>query len=118
MDVNHYGRMAMNHCRTQRPFAFATIQEPIRHFTALGEQVQTAVTAARDEILGKQQAGETLDAYQSRSHQAIRMAEEVVLADLVWLPPEPTATEPEPDPILTDHYRRLDEISKAMAIDP
>lgn len=117
MAVNQYGRMAMDHCRTQRPRAFAEIQDRIGHFTALGEQIQAAVTAARDEILGSRMPQESLDDYRSRSLQAIRVAEETVLADLVWLPAEPTETPVEPDQLLSDHYRRLQEIDEVTAQD-
>lgn len=113
--MNHYGRMAMDHCRMQRPGAYAAIEDPVRHFTALGEQIQAAVTAARDEILGNRRPHESLEEYRSRGHQAMRTAEETVLADLVWLPPEPEGTQIETDELLADHYGRLAEIEEATA---
>lgn len=113
MAVNHYGRMAMEHTRAHRPRSFSSIEDPIRHFTNLGEQVQSAITTARDEILGPQRASETIDEFRARSHQALRTAEEIVLAELVWLPPEPTTHALEADETLRDHYRRLEEIAEA-----
>lgn len=111
--MNHYGRMAMEHTQTHRPQAFSSIDDPTRHFTNLGEQVQAAITTARDEILGRQREGETIDAFRVRSHQAQRTAEKIVLMDLVWLPPEPTTEPAESDENLADHFRRLQEIEEA-----
>lgn len=114
MAVNHYGRMAMEHTQRHRPLAFSSIGDPTRHFTDLGEQVQASITTARDEILGRQREGETIDAFRARSHQALRAAEEIVLTDLVWLPPEPATAPSERDENLADHYRRLQEIAEAI----
>lgn len=111
--MNHYGRMAMEYTRTHRPRAFSSIADPARHFGELGEQIQAAVTAARDEILGRQRTGESIEEFRTRAHQTLRTAEEIVLTDLVWLPPEPTAETQEPDAALDSYYRRLDEIAEA-----
>lgn len=111
--MNHYGRMAMDHSRLNRPLAFSSIIDPIRHYTELGEQVQAAITAAREEILGQRRESETIGGFRARSQQALRTAKETVLAELVWLPPEPMSEKPELDEALSDHRRRLEEIAEA-----
>ena len=117
MAVNHYGRMAMEHTRRHLPRAFSAIADPIRHFADLGEEVQAAVTSARDKILGRQRTDETIAEFRDRSHQAMRTAEEIVLTELVWLPPEPTTEQPDPDEGLAGHYRRLEEIGETLSQD-
>ncbi len=106
--MNHYGHMAQDYSRRHRPQAYAAIAEPTAHFTDLGELVQAAVTDFRDELLGPTHPNESPLHYQQRSFQALRTAEEVILSDLVWLPPEPEPEE-EPDPQLEAYYRGLQE---------
>lgn len=104
--MNHYGRLAMSHTRNHRPRAFSQIQDLERHFGEVGERIQAAVTALRDQITGRQQPGETLLEYRRRAHQALWTAEETVLDDLAWLPAEPKARE-ETDPDLAAYRRQL-----------
>lgn len=113
MTVNHYGRMAMDHSRLNRSLAFSSIADPIRHYTELGNQVQSAITAAREEILDQRGESETIEAFRARSLQALRTAEETVLAELVWLPAQPMSEKPELDEVLSRHRRRLQDISEA-----
>lgn len=109
--MNRYAEMARTHTRRHRPEAMATIADPHTHFAELGEQIEAAVTERRDEILGPQRRGETIDEYRRRGYQALRMAEEIVLADLLPLPTEDDDESPETDPSLTGYYRHLDEIA-------
>lgn len=112
--MNRYARMALDHTRKHRPAAMAVIADPQAHFTALGEEIQAQVTARRDEILGTQHPGETIDEYRRRGYQALRTAEELVLAEMVFLPAEQPDDGPvgADDLILTGYYRDLDEISE------
>lgn len=81
--MNDYGQRALDHDRIHHPERFATITDPQAHYLAVGERAQTAVTDLRDQILGPQRTEETLDQYRSRSHQALRQAEELVLHELL-----------------------------------
>ena len=81
--MNHYGEMARNHDRTHHPDRYATISDPEAHYQALGEGTQTAVTDLRDQILGPRRKKESMDGFRTRSHQALRQAEELVLDELL-----------------------------------
>lgn len=109
--MNHYGQQAMAHWRRHRSTELSTIEDPTRFFTDLGETVQAAVTSMRDGILAREPTTDPVEV-RRRARQATTTAEEIVLADLVLLPAEPT-TSPA-DPILEDHYRRLAEANEAL----
>lgn len=111
--MNRYGRLAYDHTRQNRPKAFAAMADPMTHFTGLGEEVQAQITDLRDRLLGHQRAGESLEDYRRRSYQSRLQAEEIVLAEEVWTPPEP-AVEAEDDDILA--YRsQLAAASRTLA---
>lgn len=119
--MNRYGRMALDHWRTQRPLALDSLADPDRYFTGLGEQVETQVGDLRDQILGSQRPAEDLESYRLRSYQARRQAEEVVLADLVWTEPEAASDSEaadEADEELVAHYERLRLVSELLAALP
>ena len=111
--MNHYGHLALEHSRRHRPQAYAAISDPTRHFSQIGEEVQAAVTELRDRLLGPPPPNESAYHYQQRGYQALRTAEEVVLADQVWLEPE-AEPEPEADPELEAYYRSLQTFSVAL----
>jgi hypothetical protein len=111
--MNRYGRMAYDHASQHRPKAFASIADPIHHFSQLGQEVETRITTLRDELLGSLRPSENLEDYRKRSYQARHQAEEIVLAEMVWTEPEPT-TQPEDDEVLA--YRsQLAMVSRALA---
>ncbi len=85
--MNHYGEMARNHDRTHHPDRYATISDPEAHYQALGDRTQTAVTELRDQILGPRRQTELMDEFRTRSHQALRQAEELVLDELLTTTP-------------------------------
>lgn len=114
--MNTYARLALDHNRRHRPDAYARIPNPDRFFTTAGEDIQAQVTALRDELLGDQRPDETIDDYRRRSYQALRTAEELVLADHPLFQPE-TIEQPEEmsdDPDLERHLRHLAEINQAI----
>lgn len=110
--MNHYGQLALEHCRRHRPSAYAAISAPAAYFSEVGDQVQAAVSELRDRLLGPTHPNESPHHYQQRGFQALRTAEELVMSDLVWLPAEP---EPEAaaDPELEAYYRGLDDFARA-----
>jgi len=79
--MNRYGLMAREHWARWLPARYAAIENPDRFFTDLGNQV-----AGRIDQLG---------APAGRLGQARHQAEEIVLTEMVLLPPEPGADEPE-----------------------
>lgn len=111
--MNRYGRMAYDHASQHQPKSFASMADPITHFSRLGEEVENRVTTLRDQLLGSLRPSESLEDYRQRSYQARRQAEEVVLAEMVWTEPEPT-THPDDDQVLA--YRsQLAMVSRALA---
>lgn len=115
--MNRYGRMALDHWRTHRPAALATIADPDSHFSRLGVEVETQMGELTEQILGGQRPGEDLEAYRLRSYQARRQAEEIVLDELVWTESEPATTEGgEEDEILAASHRRLDLGSEILSV--
>ena len=111
--MNRYGRMAYDHASQHQPKSFASMADPITHFSRLGEEVENRVTTLRDQLLGSLRPSESLEDYRQRSYQARRQAEELVLAEMVWTEPEPT-THPDDDQVLA--YRsQLAMVSRALA---
>ena len=110
--MNHYGRLAMAHWQQHRPMAMATIEDPTEFFTDLGDQVQGAITSLRDALLAQRPAMTDQVGVQHRGSEALTTAEEVVLADLVLLPAEPEAMDP--DPALDAYYARLATANRAL----
>lgn len=111
--MNRYGRMAYDHANQHQPKSFASMADPITHFSRLGEEVENRVTTLRDQLLGSLCPSESLEDYRQRGYQARRQAEEVVLAEMVWTEPEPT-THPDDDQVLA--YRsQLAMVSRALA---
>lgn len=111
--MNRYGRMAYDQASQHRPKSFASMTDPLDHFSRLGEEVENRITTLRDDLLGTRRSSETLEDYRQRGYQARRQAEEIALAEMVWTEPEPT-THPEDDQILA--YRsRLAMVSRTLA---
>jgi hypothetical protein len=114
--MNHYGQLALDHNRTHRPVACSQIPDPEGFFTEVGEQIATAISDLRDEILGPRRPGEDLETYRRRGYQALATAEELVLADHHLFQPETAAAEDDlgEDPDLADRYRLLAEINRVI----
>ncbi|MEX2548451.1 MAG: hypothetical protein WD830_11805 [Chloroflexota bacterium] len=112
--MNRYGRMAYEHTKQHRPTGFGALTDPTAFFSTIGEEAAAQITRLRDEMLGPQRSGENLEAYRRRSYQAQHQAEELVLAELVWLPAETGAVQPEDEQVL-DYRARLAALSKTLA---
>lgn len=90
---NRYARMAEDHMRRYLPSRYAAILDPTSHFTALGEQVAQAVEETTRALL-EAEGSSTEQSYEERvglANMAQLRAEEMVLAELVLLRPEPDA---------------------------
>lgn len=114
--MNRYGRMALAYNREFRPKAFAELADPERFFAEAGEEMEAAISGLRGEILGRQHAGENPEEYRLRSYQALRTAEELVLADhhLLTVEPEGGDQDSDDDPDLAAYYRTLMEIHETI----
>ncbi|HWL41563.1 MAG TPA: hypothetical protein VNQ73_01370 [Ilumatobacter sp.] len=116
--MNHYGQLLQNQHRIARPTEHAAISDPKAFFTEIGEQVQSQITELRDQLLGSQRPGETLEDYRLRSYQAQATAEEMVLADQHLTTPESDEDEDltiDDDPAVASYYLRLAMIDQALA---
>jgi hypothetical protein len=89
--MNEYGAMAQRHWQQHLPRRHASIDDPDAYFTSLGEQVaaQVAELWARMRAQAGNPPGEDYAARVGRLNAMRKQAEEIVLADLVLLPPEP-----------------------------
>jgi hypothetical protein len=118
--MNRYGRMAYEYTRRYRPAAFAGISNPEVFFAEAGEEMQAAISRARDEMLGEQGPGEGLEEYVQRSSQALQMAEDAVLADNRLLgaapemDPDDLEGDLESDPELAEYYRDLAKVNRVI----
>lgn len=87
--MNQYGSLAMQHWRRWLPLRYSKIGDPQEFFSSLGETVSSQVDQLADQLAGPDQRDESTLAKMGRLNAARRQAEEVVLADLVYLEPEP-----------------------------
>jgi len=97
--VNEYGAMARDHCRRWRPASYAEITDPDSYFTDLGDRVAQEISDlwAGLRALSGNPPGEDYIARVGRLNALRTQAEEIVLADLVLLPPEPGVSDDDPD---------------------
>lgn len=96
---NRYGRMAREHMARYLPSQYGQIRDPAAYFSDLGEQVahrveELAMTLATNETPSSRQEESYLDHRGSMNMARLR-AEELVLAEMVLLPPE---TDPDDAP--------------------
>jgi hypothetical protein len=104
--VNQYGALARQHQKRWRPASYAAITDPAAYFTDLGEQAAGEITAlwAQMRAQAGNPPGEDYLARVARLNALRKQAEEVVLADLILLPPERDAIEF--DWARTQHHKR------------
>jgi len=94
--MNRYGLMARNHWARWLPSRYAAITNPEKFFTDLGTQVAEQIDQLALQLAGDDQPDEGYLGKAGRLGQARHQAEEIVLADLVLLDPEPESS-PDPD---------------------
>lgn len=90
MTMNEYGRQALEYWQTYRPAAYAALEDPVVFFTNLGEQIEQQVHDASTKLAGPDRADEGYLEKVARLRTARITAEELVLQDLLFLPPAPT----------------------------
>jgi hypothetical protein len=91
--VNQYGEMARRHWARWLPDRFGALEEPERFFTDLGEEAEQKITALAWDLAGDDRAGEGYLSKAGRLGEARHRAEQIVLDEMILLPPEPQAGE-------------------------
>jgi hypothetical protein len=96
--VNQYGAIAQEHWQRWRPASYAVIADPGTYFTGLGEQAAGGITRLQVQMRAQDgnPPGEGYLARVARLNALRKQAEEIVLAGLILLPPEPGANEDDP----------------------
>lgn len=83
--MNRYGMIAQRHWRTFAPTRVAALPDPTVFFTELGLQVQAQVNELAARLAGTDCPAETYWEKVARLQTARTTAEEVVMAQLVWI---------------------------------
>lgn len=82
--MNKYGTLALAHWQRWMPTRLQTLPDPTAYFSQLGMQIQAEVTDLAWELAGPDLPAETYLKKAARLMTARRLAEEVVMANLVW----------------------------------
>lgn len=83
--MNFYGLLAMRHWARWMPTRVAAMEDPRKFFSDLGDQVQAQVLDLARLVAGPDRRRETYSHKVARLQSATRVAEEVVMAQLVWV---------------------------------
>ena len=83
--MNRYGTLAMRHWEQHAPSRVATMTDREGFFTDLGVQVEAQVVELTQHLEGPPTSGETYMQAVGRLTNARMRAEEIVLAELVWI---------------------------------
>jgi hypothetical protein len=94
--VNQYGEMARRHWARWLPGRFAAIEDPQTFFTGLGDEAEQKITALAWELAGDDPVAEGYLAKAGRLGEARHRAEQIVLNEMILLPPEPEAGQTSP----------------------
>jgi hypothetical protein len=85
MGMNRYGVIAQRHWESYAPSRTAALGDPTWFFTDLGLQVQAQVDTLTTTLAGVDSSQETFLEKVARLQSARRTAEEIVMAELVWI---------------------------------
>lgn len=91
--MNLYGAMAQRHWARWLPERYAAISDPGSFFSNLGQEAATRIADLAAEMAGPEPAGGGYLVRVGQLNMARFQAEEVVLQELILLPPEPGADE-------------------------
>src|ERR1022692_3718781 len=100
--MNRYGVMARKHRARWLPIRYELIEDPDSFFADLGTQAAERIDSLALTLAGDDQPGEGYLGKAARLGQARHQAEEIVLAELILLEPEPGAEHQEPQDLTTD----------------
>lgn len=95
--VNHYGQMAWDHWRQHRPEDLATIEDPTRFFSELGEQVAETVLDRTEQLLASQEKVTGFVARFAQERTARQTAEDETLRTMVFTEPTSSTTDDQAD---------------------
>lgn len=97
VQMNELGRIAMDHWRVARPISYQQIPEAEREkfFTDLGEQAQRQLESTWIALAGDDRPQESQQDKEGRLNMARLAARERVLAEMILLPEDPSAFDPE-----------------------
>ena len=112
--MNHYGATAQRHWERWLPERYAAIQDPGSFFSNLGEEVARQIADLALDLAGDDPPGEDYLVKVGRLNMARLQAEEIVLREQVFLPPEPGA-----DPDADDQAEETpaDQQAASMIVD-
>ena len=96
--MNRYGLMAQKHWARWLPSRYAQIEDPDSFFSDLGRLTAERIDSLALDLAGDDRPGEGYLGKAGRLGQARHQAEEIVLADLILLEPEPGVAEDGADP--------------------
>ena len=92
--MNQYGEMARRHWARWLPGRYAAVEDPNSFFSDLGNQAEARIDILADDLAGDDQPGEGYLGKAGRLGAARHQAEQMVLTELILLPPEP-GTDPD-----------------------
>jgi len=110
--MNHYGTAAQRHWARWLPQRYAAIPDPGSFFSDLGDQAARRIADLALDLAGDDPPGEEYLAKVGRLNMARLQAEEIVLPELILLPPEPGASQDREDQVREDQDR-YDQDSQA-----
>ncbi len=92
--MNEYGAIARDHYRRWRPASYAEITDPESYVTDRGDRIAQEISDLWAGLCARagNPPGEDYIARVGRLNALRKQAEEIVLAELVLLPPEPGAS--------------------------
>ena len=97
-DYGRYGNLAADHMARWLPTAFAAVEDREGYFRALDDRVANTIRDREVSLTPPKRLQETdFPAYAGQVQMAHLMAEEQVLAELVYLDPEPGMDPDEPE---------------------
>jgi hypothetical protein len=111
--MNQYGQLAQTHWMQWLPARYSEIEDTDRYFTVMGLQIQSEVDTIYSAMTAEVPETMAPDQVEGWKNMARKMAEEKILAEVAYLPPETEMEEdwlPEepgwrdrwPDTIITD----------------
>lgn len=87
--MNQYGEMARRHWARWLPARYAAAGNPETFFTRLGEEAEAKINTLAWDLAGDDPPGEGYLAKAGRLGEARHRAEQIVLNEMILLPPEP-----------------------------
>jgi hypothetical protein len=91
--MNHYGEIAQRHWARWLPCQYAVIEDPESFFSDLGNRASDRIAELANHFAGDDQPGEGYLGKAGRLGEARHRAEQIVLAEMILLEPEPGADE-------------------------